>query len=164
VAVDFDLSDPRAPVTIEGLDELIRALQGLGPAATKTSRMAMRRAGGIVLRRAKKRLNAKLRTGRLYNVPGGDGSEVYRASAPGEAPAKLTGDIVKSLKLVVSRSGLSVRVVSTDPKAHFQEYGTLKQKPRPFLRPSLVESKSEVLTEIGKGVTAGIAAVLKRGL
>ena len=64
------------------------------------------------------------RSGRMYGK--------HQASAPGEPPAKLSGDLAKSIKVQrVNQYASSVRV--TQPYAIYLEYGTGKIQPRPYM-------------------------------
>lgn len=80
------------------------------------------------------------KSGRYYAIPGvkssrkGGGGRRHRASAPGQAPARLTGALAGSVG--VKRSFMSAIVyVSTKYAAHL-EYGTVNMAARPFLRPA----------------------------
>jgi len=96
-------------------------------------------------------------TGRLYKVPGTKNT-FYTASAPGEPPAVVTGDLKKSImtNIIVEKdtiigevgSGLSFNSkgeggVGVD-YGPMLEYGTMKMLPRPWLRPSFEQSQAEV--------------------
>lgn len=150
-------------VKIEGLDDLIRDMEKLPRAARSELRKAMRKAGAVVAKEAKVLLDEKVHTGRVYEVEVKGRVRKHTASAPGEPPAKLLGLLRRSVKIIASRSGLSVRVSSADPKAHIQEYGSEKQAARPFLRPALARKKDEVLKLLQAGYVAGIAKVLRGG-
>jgi len=78
------------------------------------------------------------KSGRSYRLPGG-GS--YIASAPGEAPANVTGDLIAGI--VVEGSGLEWLVKSTSDHA-WLEYGGRRIAPRPYLYPAAVEGKDTV--------------------
>jgi len=85
-------------------------------------------------------------------------TRTYTASAPGEPPAQVTGDLKKSVmtNIVIEKdtiigevgSGLSYNSkgeggVGVDYGAML-EYGTMKMLPRPWLRPSFEQSQAEV--------------------
>ncbi len=62
-------------------------------------------------------------------------------SAPGEPPARVSGELMDSVayEVVESDRGLVVLVGASAPYALALEYGTRRMAARPFLRPSLAE-------------------------
>lgn len=70
---------------------------------------------------------AEAKSGRTYNYG--------RASAPGEAPAIKTGDLITSTKME-RRGAARYRAGVTDDKAIMLEYGTARMAPRPFITPA----------------------------
>ncbi len=78
------------------------------------------------------------RTGRWYRKPKGKG--MYRASAPGEAPASRTGDLRRSYKvgkLEVEAGRVQVKVGTALEYAEYLEHGTNHMHSRPHLEPAL---------------------------
>ena len=67
-------------------------------------------------------------------------------SAPGEPPARVTGELLDSVayEVIESDRGLVVSVGAAAPYAQALEYGTRRMAPRPFLRPSLAEMEEEI--------------------
>jgi len=73
----------------------------------------------------------------VLSLPGGGhmyGS--HRASAPGQAPTVLTGDLRASITHTVIKIGLFLTaIVGTDKEyAPMLEFGTSRMSPRPFMR------------------------------
>lgn len=66
------------------------------------------------------------------------GSKSHRASAPGEAPASDTGDLLSHVVSDVSEVGATVK------HGLHLELGTDKMKPRPFLIPALKRHGPEI--------------------
>jgi len=86
-------------------------------------------------------------SGRIYSR---DGS-TWQASAPGEAPASPTGELVESISVDESGlSGLEVDVVAGGPAA-FLELGTVNMAARPFLIPA-VQVVEERIPDIAGGI------------
>lgn len=81
------------------------------------------------------------RTGRVYKVPG-TLHKTYTASAPGEPPAVMLGQLRQSIKFAIDATikGIVGLVGSDLKKAPMLEYGTSRIKPRPFLRPTFQEN------------------------
>ena len=95
-----------------------------------------------VQNKTKEKLSGK-RTGRVYRVPGTN--RTYTASAPGEPPAVMTGQLRTSIKYrIVGDMKVTGEVGSELKKAVELEFGTKKIKPRPFLRPTFQEELPEI--------------------
>ena len=90
-------------------------------------------------------LQQKLNVSARVALAGGRGRKRrrfrYVGSAPGESPRKRTGTLQKSVAFEVRRTlaAITVRIGSSVPYARFLERGTRKMRPRPWLRPGLVE-------------------------
>lgn len=95
-----------------------------------------------VQNKTKEKLSGK-RTGRVYRVPGTN--RTYTASAPGEPPAVMTGQLRNSIQFRV-KGGRTVsgEVGSELRKAVELEFGTKKIEPRPFLRPTFQEELPKI--------------------
>lgn len=150
-------------VKLEGFDELIGSFGALAQLAPRTRaplKKAMRSGATLVARDAREKLRSEGRTGRFYPLPGSD--RKYQASAPGEAPAAVKKNLAKSIKTSVSRKGFSARVLTGDPKAHIQEYGSEKQEPRPFLRTALADKARAVFKALEQGYLDAIGTIFRR--
>lgn len=83
------------------------------------------------------------------------GYKVRRASAPGEAPAIDTGNLVNSLE--TRKTGVGSAVVEAGAEyAAALEFGTRKMAPRPFLRPAADRAWAKFLEAL-----SGLEAMLK---
>ena len=95
-----------------------------------------------VQNKTKEKLSGK-RTGRGYRVPGT--KKTYVASAPGEPPAVMTGQLRTSIKYrIVGDMKVTGEVGSELKKAPMLEFGTRKMAARPFLRPTFQEELPEI--------------------
>lgn len=96
-----------------------------------------------VQNKTKEKLSGK-RTGRVYRIPGTN--RTYTASAPGEPPAVMTGQLRSSIKyrIVGELQVLRGEVGSELKKAVELEFGTKKIKPRPFLLPTFQEELPKI--------------------
>lgn len=72
------------------------------------------------------------KSGRTYGT--------HQASAPGEAPAILFGQLSDSIDIELT-SGNSGIVYTTDEKGPHLEYGTINMEPRPWLTPAAEEER-----------------------
>jgi hypothetical protein len=77
------------------------------------------------------------KSGRIYRRPqGGD----YQASAPGESPARRSGDLERSISDPQVREisgGVVGEIKITAPHAKYLERGTPRMASRPFIRPAV---------------------------
>lgn len=81
------------------------------------------------------------KSGREYRVPGVPGG-VHRASAPGEAPAILFGQLANSVDVMLPEQNLALVTVN-DEKGPWMEFGTSRQAARPFLSPAADKHRDE---------------------
>lgn len=102
------------------------------------------------------------RHGRRYKVPGTTASiringrwkrrgRWYTASAPGEAPAVLTGQLRNSIKYRIQGRGLKIQGIVGSPleKAPWLEFGTSKMAARPFLKNTYNHESSNIKRILG---------------
>tara|TARA_R100000734_G_C3238672_1_gene44106 strand:- start:114 stop:563 length:450 start_codon:yes stop_codon:yes gene_type:complete len=84
----------------------------------------------------------------------------HRASAPGEAPASDTGNLVS--KIIVRQDGPDkANVESNAHYSAFLEYGTSKMEPRPFLFPAFEKSQKPITQATFKRVVKKIEEITK---
>ena len=84
----------------------------------------------------------------------------HRASAPGEAPASDTGNLVSKI-IVKQKSKDRVFVESNANYSAFLEYGTSKMLPRPFLFPAFEKSKKPIEKAVFNRVKKKIEDLVK---
>jgi len=116
---------------IDNLDKLTR--RGI--------RQAFYQHGKLVQRRARQKIIRPPKNGRLYKVAGR--KRRHRASAPGQAPANLTGALQKSIGFNVSTSEMELG--ADTPYARALELGTDKMEARPYLWPSIEETEDDLI-------------------
>jgi HK97 gp10 family phage protein len=71
----------------------------------------------------------------------------HRASAPGEAPASDTGNLVSKIT-VKQKSKDIVNVESNANYSAYLEYGTSRMQPRPFMLPAFEKSKKPIINAV----------------
>lgn len=107
-------------------------------------------AANHLVRAIKKKLKGP-RSGREYLVPGGK-SATYTASAPGEAPAVATGDLLRSYQ-AVKKPGSGAWLVGTPLKyARYLEMGTSEIRPRPHFRETASEETPTIVSILRRRV------------
>lgn len=105
------------------------------------------------------------RTGRLYIIHKNNIRKRHRASAPGQPPANLTGNLQKSIIFQVrGYTQLSFGVSNQNSvsigrnRKRLAEYGKILEeggqriKKRPFLRPAYEENKSDIIQHIEREI------------
>ncbi len=88
-------------------------------------------------------LFGRSKSGREYRRPSGT---VYRASAPGEAPAIRSGNLLRSIRESFP-DALTGQITIEAPYAEFLEEGTDLMAARPFVRPA-VEAVREKFSSV----------------
>jgi len=84
----------------------------------------------------------------------------HRASAPGQAPASDTGNLVS--KIIVRQKSQDVTSVESNANySAFLEYGTSKMQPRPFMLPAFEKSKKPIMNAVFRRVVQKIEEYTK---
>ena len=86
----------------------------------------------------KKSISSGAKSGKRYGS--------HTSSAPGQSPANLTGELLKSIK-VQKTKGMSF-VYITAKYAQFLEFGTSKMRARPFIIPAFLKTKKMILDRL----------------
>jgi HK97 gp10 family phage protein len=93
------------------------------------------------------------KSGRLYKVS--RTGKLHRASAPGQAPAIDTGNLVNSIQHEQVGSE-DARVFTHVEYAPYLEFGTARMAPRPFMTPAAIKSAKflakRILQEVNKAL------------
>jgi HK97 gp10 family phage protein len=140
----------QASVTIEGLDALQRDLAQLGKEVQKGLGKAVSATALDVDRDIKKRIQRGPKTGRTYTRAKGQNlSETHQASAPDEAPATDSGDLVLSI-YNTKNSPISSTVGSRLAYAYFLEFGTVRMDARPAWVPAVEKFTPKMFERIDK--------------
>ena len=97
------------------------------------------------------------KTGRLYLR----GGRIHQASAPGEAPANLTGTLAESVSFEVSSPtqliiGDRARIADY---GGYLEFGTSRMAPRPHLKPGALSKAREVEQAVVRGVARELGKI-----
>ena len=84
----------------------------------------------------------------------------HRASAPGQAPASDTGNLVS--KIIVKQKTRNITNVESNANySAFLEYGTSKMQARPFMLPAFEKSKKPILDATFRRVVRKIEEIIK---
>lgn len=115
--------------------------------------------GGAQLIRGEaiKSIQTGAKTGRVYKKY--NPTRTHRASAPGEAPASDTGNLVSNI--MVEDKQDSVEVQSRADYSKYLEYGTSKMEARPFLFPAYEKSREKIMQSVFRKIVAKLQDLSK---
>lgn len=133
--------------------------------AQEPIRQAVNEGARAVRNIARRSIRAKDKSGEEYTRPRGEGRQKYRASAPGEAPARFTGHLVEHVMAYPAKKGrrrIVAWVGSTSPHAHLLEFGTVNMKPRPFMGPAARQARAQNFKNIKAAAKQGISAAARK--
>lgn len=105
-----------------------------------------------------RRIKSPPKTGKLYFIAG----KIHQASAPGESPADLSGDLAEGVgSRVPSSTLLVIGYAASTPYGKWMEKGTDdgRIEPRPALRPAALSKEREVEQAIQRGVKRELGKV-----
>lgn len=128
-------------------------------------RQAVNEGARTVRNLARRSIRARDKTGRLYSRKRGEGKQQYKASAPGEAPARFTGHLVEHVRMYPAKRGRSRAVAwvgSTSPHAHLLEYGTKDMAPRPFMGPASRQARAQNFQNIKAAAKRAVAGAARQ--
>ncbi len=124
---------PKSKRVIAGVENLLDIHR-------KTIENGLYTVGQILDKRVTKLITSPPKTGRVYRIRGLD----HQASAPGEAPANLTGRLAASFNYNV-HGFYQMEVGESAPYAAFLEEGTRNIAPRPHVIRAIDETQGDVV-------------------
>lgn len=131
-------------MTIEGLDEFKRAIAEAKQEVRAKAEKAVHRSTLRVQTAAVKRIQRGPASGEVYEKY--NPRRTHQASAPGQSPMSDTGRLASSVETYVS--GLEGWVFTRVEYGAYQEFGTSRIKPRPWLLPSIEEDAPRFRAEL----------------
>lgn len=130
----------------------------IGKSSVEGIRKAFYYIGKDLQQTSQQSILSKNKTGKVYLVRLGKIKKRHQASAEGQAPANLTGNLRKSIGYEVrggdqmefgSRNGPPAAGLSPKQNvadyAPFLEFGTSKMGARPFIQPSLMKNEGNII-------------------
>ena len=113
--------------------------------------------GQLIRAEAIKSIQTGAKSGVLYQMY--NPRREHRASAPGQAPASDTGNLVS--KIIVKNNKDVVRVQSNANYSKFLEFGTSKMLARPFMFPAKEKSKKRIIQITANKVVEAIRELVE---
>ena len=114
--------------------------------------------GQLIRAEAIKSIQTGAKSGVMYQMY--NPRREHRASAPGQAPASDTGNLVSKIR-VKQKNPNTTQVESGADYSAFLEHGTSKMLPRPFLFPAFEKSKEKIKQAVFNRVTTAIERLVK---
>lgn len=136
----------------------VETVLDLAPALCVSLEAAVRAAaletGKEIVEEAQRSIREYAKHGRAYRRD----EEEYTASAPGEPPANVSGDLADSITVEPTEDGAEVKV--TDRIAHTMEFGSEggKVAARPFLVPAVESQREAHKARIADALRGGLGS------
>ena len=144
-------------IKIKGLEPTLKNLRLLQNGLDKELTNVLRGGGQLIRGEAIRSIQTGPKSGRTYEKY--NPRRTHKASAPGQAPASDTGNLVSQIMSVAD--GKNTLVESRAEYSKFLEFGTSKMLPRPFLFPATQRSKKKIAMAIFNRVVSEIRKLVR---
>ena len=128
-------------IKIKGLEPTLKNLRLLQNGLDKELTNVLRGGGQLIRGEAIRSIQTGPKSARTYEKY--NPRRTHKASAPGQAPASDTGNLVSQIMSVAD--GKNTLVESRAEYSKFLEFGTSKMLPRPFLFPASEKSTKKIV-------------------
>ena len=145
-------------INVKNLKKVMSQLGRLGKDLEQPFREVVKGGGQLIRAEAVRSIQSGAKSGIVYEKYNPRRS--HRASAPGQAPASDTGNLVSKIRVKQKNQNTTIVESSADYSA-FLEYGTSKMQPRPFLFPAFIKSKEKITQAVFKRVVTAIERLVK---
>ena len=145
-------------INVKNLDKVLSQLSRLNKELEKPFQEVVKGGGQLIRAEAVKSIQSGGKSGIVYEKYNPRRS--HRSSAPGQAPASDTGNLVSKIRVKQKNPNTTIVESGADYSA-FLEYGTSKMQPRPFLFPAFVKSKKKITQAVFKRVVTAIERLVK---
>lgn len=145
-------------VKVKGIKKAMDSLKSLEKDLEAPFRDVILGGAQLIRSEAVKSIMQGPKTGRIYEKY--NPRRTHRASAPGQAPASDTGNLVSQIQ-VKSTNPDEVTVESGANYSKFLEFGTSKILPRPFLFPATERSRPKIQQAVFNKVVQTIKRLVK---
>jgi len=130
---------------VTNLKKVLSQLNRLGKDMEVPFQEIVKGGGQLIRGEAIKSIQSGAKSGVMYQMY--NPRREHRASAPGQAPASDTGNLVSKI-IVKQKSKNITNVESNADYSAYLEYGTSKMQPRPFMLPAFEKSKKPILNAV----------------
>ena len=130
---------------VTNLKKVLSQLNRLGKDMEQPFQEVVKGGGQLIRGEAIKSIQTGAKSGVMYQKY--NPRREHRASAPGQAPASDTGNLVSKI-IVKQKSSDVVHVESNADYSAFLEYGTSKMEARPFMFPAFEKSKKPIINAV----------------
>ena len=148
----------RVSIQVKGIKEALSALKNLQNNLEEPFREVIQGGAQLIRGEAIKSIQSGPKSGRVYEKY--NPRRTHKASAPGEAPASDTGNLVRNIRVVQENKDL-IKVESSASYSQFLEFGTSKMLARPFLFPATERSRPKIAQAVFDRVVKEIRRFLK---
>jgi len=145
-------------VNVKNLKKVMSQLGRLNKDLEQPFQEVVKGGGQLIRAEAVKSIQSGAKSGIVYEKYNPRRS--HRASAPGQAPASDTGNLVSKIRVKQKNPNTTIVESGADYSA-FLEYGTSKMQPRPFLFPAFEKSKEKITQAVFKRVVTAIDRLVK---
>ena len=145
-------------IKIKGLEPTLKNLRLLQNGLDKELTNVLRGGGQLIRGEAIRSIQTGPKSGRTYEKY--NPRRTHKASAPGEAPASDTGNLVSQIRVREENKDL-VKVESNALYSSFLEFGTSKMLARPFLFPATERSRPKIAQAVFNRVKQEIQKIAK---
>ena len=145
-------------IKVTNLKKVLSQLNRLGKDMEVPFQEIVKGGGQLIRGEAIKSIQSGAKSGVMYQMY--NPRREHRSSAPGQAPASDTGNLVS--KIIVKQKTRNItNVESNADYSAFLEYGTSKMQPRPFMLPAFEKSKKPILDATFRRVVGKIEEIIK---
>ena len=145
-------------IKVKGLEEATKALKSLEKDLEQPFREVILGGAQLIRGEAIKSIQTGPKSGRIYERY--NPRRTHQASAPGQAPASDTGNLVSQI-IVRPKNPDEVAVESNALYSSFLEFGTSKMLARPFLFPATEKSRMKIAQAVFNKVKQEIQKIAK---
>ena len=145
-------------VKVKDINKVLGRFKKLDKDLEEPFREVVKGGGQLIRGEAVKSIQTGMKSGRIYEKY--NPRRTHRASAPGEAPASDTGNLVRNIRVRNENKDL-VKVESNAPYSSFLEFGTSKMLARPFLFPATERSRPKIAQAVFNRVKQEIQKIAK---
>ena len=145
-------------INVKNLDKVLKSFKKLEKDLEPDFQEIIKGSAQLIRGEAIKSIQTGAKTGIVYQKY--NPRRQHRASAPGQAPASDTGNLVS--KIIVKQKTKNItQVESGADYSKYLEYGTSKMEPRPFLFPAFEKSRDKIVKAVFNRVKTAIERIAK---